>query len=133
MRLHQFFAGKELADIEAEASATDNGAKQKDDTGKQHPVSDKGLKTYWLVRNKESTDGLPGIQTAYKSNTVFDRSIASKEWKQEKPPTDVLQAKATPDIAKWVDSKVLVGFVVGVGVTGLLSNLTSVVEKLKAW
>lgn len=132
MRLHQYCAKAERADLTAAATSQSNSEEHA--TSFPAEISDKGIRHYWAVINKTSIDGLPGIQDAYKSKTLFDRDIAHKEWKQEKPlyhPDDLqLQAK-TPGISSWVDPRLLLAFLLGALTTGLWSNFI-VGPKVKA-
>ena len=56
-RLDEFFAKREVIDDEAPPSSE---------------VLDNGLKGYWKTKNTKSIDGLPGIQTAYRSTRRFE-------------------------------------------------------------
>lgn len=132
MRLHQYLARAEREDLKTATCKLDSEEGATFDS----QISEKGVRHYWAVLNKTSIDGLPGIQGAHKSKTLFDRDIANKEWKQEMPLVDMQQSKAAAvsAITSWVDPKVLVWFLLGVLTTSLWSNLTGiVVPKMKAW
>jgi len=62
-RLLNFFVPHELADIEAE--------KGMDASCSAPPLPAKGLKKYWIVRNAQSLDGLPGVVAGHESTTTF--------------------------------------------------------------
>jgi len=54
----------EIADIEAEKDLDMCACSEP-------PRPEKGMKRYWLFRNGQSLNGLPGVQTGYKSLTTF--------------------------------------------------------------
>ncbi|KAF9531429.1 hypothetical protein CPB83DRAFT_786776, partial [Crepidotus variabilis] len=68
MKLHKMAAFKESKDIEAEAASC---YQAKARGYPDRPTA--GLKGYWEKNNVKSIDGLPGLQDAYKSTTMFDR------------------------------------------------------------
>uniref|UniRef100_A0A8H8CIF0 Pyridoxamine 5'-phosphate oxidase N-terminal domain-containing protein n=2 Tax=Psilocybe cubensis TaxID=181762 RepID=A0A8H8CIF0_PSICU len=124
MRLHQYCAKSERADLAAaDASQPSlNGLA----TSFPDEIADNGVRRYWAVLNKTSIDGLPGIQDAHKSKTLFDRDIANKEWKQESLSRAAHQQHSqhqTLGVTTWVDPKLLVVFVLGALTTGLWRNI----------
>ncbi|KDR67992.1 hypothetical protein GALMADRAFT_1355348 [Galerina marginata CBS 339.88] len=154
IKLHAMAAHKEGEDFKAETSTDISSSPGQDsqssavpgpksgsqaelakDSDTLPPLPKTGLKWYWKNNNKQSIDGLPGIQTAWASKTVFDKSIISKDWGKddERVPADV-QVMEKTSIDKWVDPKVVLGFILGMLVSGLWVNLAGIVGlKIRAW
>ncbi|CAA7262531.1 unnamed protein product [Cyclocybe aegerita] len=94
------------------------------------PVTDKGLKGFWVKHNKESIDGLPGLVTSFLSRRTF--LPVAKDWGEDdlsistgakaKIQVKVAKTQAT-GIAKFVDTKLLLGFTLGVVASGLWANI----------
>ncbi|KAF8965391.1 hypothetical protein BDZ97DRAFT_780378 [Flammula alnicola] len=147
MKLHNMAANKEREDIKAETCSPSNVSSTDTDTSAtssaggpanaltEPPLPEKGLKHYWKANNVKSIDGLPGLQSAFTSTKTFDENVARRDWGKddERFATDVKQRRV-PGIARWVDMKLLVGFVLGMLVSGLWVNLVgSMGLKVRAW
>lgn len=152
MRLHQGMARAECKDIEAESSALNShdSSSSSDDgdsarkTLNDHPelnFATDGLKRYWVKSNLTSMDGLPGLQTAYKSKVIFDKTVAERNWSQdEENKIGVSCLQSTIDkgrlsafgLGNWLEPKVATAFILGVVVTASWGNLTEAIgSKLK--
>lgn len=117
-------ARKESEDIKAEACTT---------CADGPPLPEKGLKWYWKNQNASSIDGLPAFRNAFKSTTMFDEETVQRDWgtDDERLATEV---KAKPAKLAFIDAKLLVGFVMGILVSGLLASLVGEVGlKTKVW
>jgi len=142
-RLHAGMARKEGEDIKAESSIDayfkSNPTSEPDSQAKDGealpPLPDKGLKWYWKNKNIKSIDGLPGLQTAYTSRKTFDSAITTKDWgKDDESVSGGSQMIEKPMFINWVDTKIAVGFILGVFASGLWVNLVNAVgPKIKTW
>jgi len=136
-------ARMEGEDIKAESSIdsyfkttpTSEPDKQAKDGEVLPPLPDKGLKWYWKNKNIKSIDGLPGLQTAYTSKKTFDSAITTKDWgKDDESVSGGSQMIEKPMLINWVDTKIAVGFILGVFASGLWVNLVNAVgPKIKTW
>ncbi|KAF9479205.1 hypothetical protein BDN70DRAFT_703892 [Pholiota conissans] len=115
MRLHSMAAHKEMEDVKAESCTTMDS---------EPPRPKTGLKSYWANHNIESIDGLPGLQSAFESMTTFDQEISSRDWgKDDERPFTEIETKQQRPAATLVDRKVVIGFLLGVVVSGLWTNV----------
>jgi hypothetical protein len=115
MRLHGFFARKESEDIKAESCTIMES---------EPPRSDKGLKAYWESKNIKSIDGLPALLTAFNSTTTFDQSIVSRDWGKDDERISSEKKQRRP-ITMPADLKLIIGFLLGLMVSGLWVNVIS--------
>ena len=124
MTLHIMAARKESEDVKAEAcTACPDGP----------PLPEKGLKWYWKNHNTSSIDGLPAFRDAFKSTTIFDEEIVQRDWgtDDERLATEI---KVKPAKLAFIDAKLLVGFAMGILVSGLFARLAGEVGlKTKVW
>ncbi|KAF8184807.1 hypothetical protein BJ912DRAFT_974134, partial [Pholiota molesta] len=97
MKLHGMAARKESEDVKAESSA----------------ASGKGLKWYWKNHNAKSIDGLPAVSTAFNSTAILMKALLrlSSETKQQHANTTL------------VDLRLIIGFLLGILVSGLWINV----------
>lgn len=113
MKLHGFFARKESEDIKAESCTT---------MASEPPRSGKGLKAYWESKNIKSIDGLPALLTAFNSTTTFNQSVASRDWGKDDERLSS-EGKQRRPITTLADMKLILGFLLGLMVSGLWVNV----------
>jgi hypothetical protein len=117
-RLQQFFITHESIDIAAwkkqESCSTNNSS---EDTVEEPP--EKGLRHYWITRNSQSLDGLPGILTAFQSKTVFapPKPFAKQDDERDPAASSSLLGIVQREVQEVVQLRSLVTFLAGVAVT----------------
>lgn len=136
-------AKREGEDIQAECSSdahlmangTAAANRQNNQDDSQPLLTEKGLKWYWKTKNSQSLDGLAGLETAYASKKTFDSAIAKKDWgKDDESISHTAQVVKEHVAQDRVDTKLAIGFVLGVCASALSINLVNAVgHKIRNW
>jgi hypothetical protein len=124
MKLHAMAARKESEDVKAESCIA---------LGSEPPLPEQGLKWYWKNHNAKSIDGLPAVSTAFNSTTIFDEGITSRNWgsDDERLSSETKQQHVSTTL---VDLRLIIGFLLGILVSGLWVNVIgNVALKSKIW
>ncbi|KAF4610989.1 hypothetical protein D9613_006715 [Agrocybe pediades] len=128
MKLHGMAAQKESQDIKAASCFDESDPSNEVEDGQVlPPLPENGLKGYWRAHNAKSIDGLTGLESAYKSHTVF--KPFNTDWKKddERVKADKI-VRILPDaVMQWIDPKVVFAFCLGVFISGSWANILAAV------